>query len=602
MQANATGESFLVNVIFQESWFNITGINGGNFFDGAGLGATHNQTWDYQTVQSDWDNRTVRLVWRETGPDASEGEEFPERSPQQRNATPPIAEESLGNLTVGRETGLMPIPLAQHDRLRLGQQDGITLTVTAGETRIDVRDGHNLTVIDWTGTYDGEGGLASGTMVSSGPLKGLLTSVQRSLSVPFGDDGESVSLQETQVLERVLSPEIVSEDENTPPSIGQIQWRNGLAVGEGGSIAHLEAVVEDAEWNIVDVHVDLTAFGLGVIQLNDRGLNGDMGIGDDIYTAAVVLPGLETGDLQATVSATDSFGSTSTSSDMLAVTNQPPRLIDVEMVPTSLERGQSVVVNIDAYDGHGVASVQIDLREYGGEVINLTNEGAGSSWAAMVEMPIGMTPGSQSLLVIATDGLGATVQQRVYTPADGVGSPEFGPHHVVSTSELPVEVLILNDRPVLVYEPATIPKSPEETFTYTVQASDPDGVERVQIKLGVYTPIGGSEWSTMFDDGSNGGDQVAGDGNYSILLSVREGTPIGTHEVALRALDSYGELNTGSSVITLVEPNAPSGTGGGLSTAVLGGLGVVVFAGAVVVFTLMWRRGGQGGSDRFGMQ
>jgi hypothetical protein len=220
----------------------------------------------------------------------------------------------------------------------------------------------------------------------------------------------------------------------------------------------------------------------------------------------------------------------------------------------------------------------------------------------MVEMPVGMTPGSQSLLVIATDGLGATVQQRVYTPADGVGSPEFGPHHVVSTSELPVEVLILNDRPVLVYEPATIPKSPEETFTYTVQASDPDGVERVQIKLGVYTPIGGSEWATMFDDGSNGGDQVAGDGNYSILLSVREGTPIGTHEVALRALDSYGELNTGSSVITLVEPNAPSGTGGGLSTAVLGGLGVVVFAGAVVVFTLMWRRGGQGGSDRFGMQ
>ena len=74
---------------------------------------------------------------------------------------------------MGRETGLMPIPLVQHDRLRLGQQEGITLTVTAGETRIDVRDGHNLTVIDWTGTYDGEGGLASGTMVSSGPLKGL---------------------------------------------------------------------------------------------------------------------------------------------------------------------------------------------------------------------------------------------------------------------------------------------------------------------------------------------------------------------------------------------------------------------------------------------
>ena len=602
MQANATGDAFLVNVIFQESWFNITGINGGNFFDGAGIGATHNQTWDYQTVQSDWDNRTVRLVWRETGPDASEGEEFPERSPQQRNATPPIAEEGLGNLTVGRETGLMPIPLVQHDRLRLGQQEGITLTVTAGETRIDVRDGHNLTVIEWTGTYDGEGGLASGTMVSSGPLKGLLTSVERSLSVPFGDDGESVVLQETQVLQRVLSPEIVSEDENTPPSFGQIQWRNGLAVGEGGSIAHLEAVVEDAEWNIIDVQVDLTVLGLGVVELNDRGLNGDMGVADDVYTAAVLIPGLQTGDFQAIVSATDSFGSTSTSSATLAVSNQPPRLMDVEMVPTSLERGQSVVVNINAYDGHGIASVQIDLREYGGEVINLTNDSAGGPWAAMVEMPIGMTPGHQSLLVIATDALGATVQQRVYTPADGVGSAEFGPHHVVSTEELPVEVHILNDRPVLDYESATIAKNPQETFTYTVQANDPDGVERVQIKLGVYAPIGGSEWANMFDDGSNGGDEVAGDGVYSVLLSIREGTPIGTHEVALRAFDSYGELNTGSSVITLVEPNTPTSTGGGLSAAVLGGLGVLVFAGAIVVFTLMWRGGGQGGSDRFGMQ
>ena len=220
----------------------------------------------------------------------------------------------------------------------------------------------------------------------------------------------------------------------------------------------------------------------------------------------------------------------------------------------------------------------------------------------MVEMPIGMTPGHQSLLVIATDALGATVQQRVYTPADGVGSAEFGPHQVESTEVPPVEVHILNDRPALHHESATIAKNPQEIFTYTVQANDPDGVERDQIKLGVYAPIGGSEWANMFDDGSNGGDEVAGDGVYSVLLSVREGTPIGTHEVALRAFDSYGELNTGSSVITLVEPNTPTSTGGGLSAAVLGGLGVLVFAGAIVVFTLMWRRGGQGGGDRFGMQ
>ena len=34
-------------------------------------------------------------------------------------------------------------------------------------------------------------------------------------------------------------------------------------------------------------------------------------------------------------------------------------------------------------------------------MVNLTSEGGDSPWAAMVQMPSGMTPGDQSLLVIA---------------------------------------------------------------------------------------------------------------------------------------------------------------------------------------------------------
>lgn len=605
MQANATGEQFLVNVIFQESWFNITGINGGNFFDGAGVGATHNETWDYQAVQSDWDNRTVRLVWRETGPDASEGEDFPERSPIQQDATAPVAEEGLGNLTVGRETGLMPIPLMKNDHLRLAGQEGITLTVSAGDTRIDVRDGHNLTVIDWTGVYEGEGeaGVASGAMVSAGPLKGLISTVQRSLSVPFGDDGETVLLEETQTLERVLSPEIVSEDENTAPSIGEIQWRDGLAIGEGSMVTHLEVSVIDDEWNVVGVFADVSSLGLGEVELNDRGLNGDAAIGDDIYTASLVITGLQVGAQSVSVSATDSFGAMSSATGDLNVSNQPPRLIDLEMVPSSLERGQSAVINLRAYDGHGVDRVQLDLREYGGEVVNMTSEEGSQIWAAMVEMPVGMNPGHRSILVVATDGLGAATQQRFFTPVDDVGSPIFGPHHVGSEVELPVEIHILNDRPVLVSESFRLDKNLDEQAIYTVQATDPDGIERVQIKLGVFAPIGGAEWAMMHDDGVNGGDEVAGDGTYSVLLSVRGGTPLGTHEVSLRAFDDYGEMNTGSAVITLAEPDVTGVSEGGLSTAVLGGLGLLVFLGALVVLSLMIRRGGGGeGGDRFGMQ
>ena len=605
MQANITGEEFLVNVIFQESWFNITGVNGGNFFDGAGVGATHNQTWDYQAVQSDWENRTVRLVWRETGPDASEGEEFPERSPQQRNATAPVAEEGLGDLTVGRETGWMPIPLATDDYLRLNGQDGIILTVRAGDSRVDTRDGHNLTVIDWTGVYEGEGdsGVATGSVVSAGPLSGLLSTVDRSLTVPFGEENESVVLQETQVLERVLSPEIVSEDDNNPPVVSEIEWREGLAVGEGGSVAHLQATVEDSEWNVVSVLADLSSLGLGTVELNDRGLHGDQAVGDDVYTAAIIVTGLEVGLVDVVVTASDSFGASTVEQGSLEVTNQPPRLIDAEIVPDSLERGQSVVVNIKAYDGHGVASVSIDLRAYGGAVVNLTSEGGDSPWAAMVQMPSGMTPGDQSLLVIAEDGLGATSQQRIYTPApNGVGDAVFGPHHVRQDVRLPVEVNILNDRPNFTTAPTTVEKDTQNPTTYTVEVNDPDGIERVQIDLGVFTPIGGQTWAFMHDDGVNGGDEVAGDGVYSVVLSIRDGTPLGTHEVSLRAFDTYGELNTASVAITLIEADDPPVVSGGLSTAVLGGLGLVVLLGALVVMTMMWRRGDGGGGDRFGMQ
>ena len=605
MQANSTGQQHEVNVIFQESWFNITGVNGGNFFDGAGVGATHNQTWDYQAVQSDWDNRTVRLVWRQTGPDASEGEDFPERSPVQQNATAPEAEESLGDLTVGRETGWMPIPLDTGDRLRLNGQEGLTLTVEVGDTRTEVRDGHNLSVIDWTGVYEGSGeaGTAFGAVVVGGPLKGLLSSVQRSLSLPFGDENETMLLQETQLLERVLSPEIVSADDNNPPVISAVGWREGLAVGEGGGVAHLQATVEDAEWNVMSVEVDLSVFGLGVVAMNDRGLEGDLAVGDDVYTASVIVPGLEIGSFAVNVSATDSFGATASEEASVDVSNQPPRLLAVEIVPASLERGQSVVVNLEAYDGHGVRSVHIDLRAYGGELVELVSAGQDAPWAAMIEMPTGMTPGHQSLLVVAEDEQGAVSQQRVYTPApSGVGDAVFGPHHVDQTVSLPVEVHILNDRPTLVTSPTTVEKNPEATVLYTVEVSDPDGIERVQVNLGVFTPIGGQTWAFMHDDGANGGDEIAGDGIYTVALSVRGGTPLGTHEILLRAFDTYGELNTASTAITLEQGDDSTEGTDGLSTTVLGVLGLMVLAGALAVLTLLARRGGEGGGDRFGMQ
>lgn len=604
MQANASGNEFLVNVIFQESWFNITGVNGGNFFDGAGLGATHNQTWDYQSVYADWDNRTVRLVWRETGPDASEGETFPERSPIQQNATAPVSEEGLGDVTVGRETGLMPIPMMPNDRLRLNQQDGLSLTLVAGQPTVDERDGHNLTVIEWSGVYGGtgEGGSASGTVVSVGPLSGLLSGVERNVSLPFGDNNETVVLNEVQYLERVLSPEIVSADENTAPQVTAVGLREGLVVGEGGSVAHLEVTLTDAEWNVIDVVVDASSLGAGLLTLNDRGLQGDQTVGDDVYTTTLLVPGLERGTYAVVVTATDSFGASVQTEGNLLVVNQGPRLLSVELAPSTLERGQAMVVNARAYDGHGVARLDLDLRAYGGDVLPLT--ASDGVWAAMVSLPSGMSPGEQVLTFVLEDALGASNKVQSYTvPIGEVGDPVRGPHHVNAASTEPAVVNVLNDRPRMVVTPQTVTKFVDNPAVYTVEVSDPDGVERVQINLGVYAPVGQTSWVSMHDDGRTGGDAVAGDGVYSVVLSVREGTPLGTHEVQVRSFDAFGEMNSTSAAIVLQaggeDSGDPASAGGWLYTV----LGAVLVLAALGVLAVLWRRqeGGGTGGDRFGM-
>ncbi|MGB1792735.1 MAG: hypothetical protein ACPHMS_02520, partial [Candidatus Poseidoniaceae archaeon] len=152
-QRNHTLVEHDVNVIHSETWFNVTGIGGSSFFGGSGAGSYYNDSYIYQATNADWDNRTVRLVWTETGPDPSSGDERPERSPIEQDPTPPEVEEALGNISVGREAGFAPVPMETGDVVRLLAQDGIVLTVTAGQETIEPRDAKNLSVIQWTGVY-----------------------------------------------------------------------------------------------------------------------------------------------------------------------------------------------------------------------------------------------------------------------------------------------------------------------------------------------------------------------------------------------------------------------------------------------------------------
>ena len=612
MQSNYSGDEFEVNVIHEESWFNITGVNGGNFFDGAGAGAYHNNSWNYQTVNSHWDNRTVRIVWEETGPDASSGDDKPERSPIQNNLTQPEMEQALGNITVGRETGLVPIPMVIGDNVRLNGQDGIVLDVVANSVGNDPRDNHNFHVVEWTGSYgdSGDAGTAFGSIIDEGPLRGLVSSVTRSFEIEYGANDESAFLNETQYIDRVLSPSIVTAEENTDPVLVSLTLEEGLVVGEGASVAHLVAHATDDEWNIETVTVDLTDVGGGIVTLNDKGLAGDNAIGDDRYTTQMMVPGLEVGNFTINVTITDYFGAITEGSGIIQVVNDAPRLTSVEFVPHIAKRGDLIIVNAIAFDGHGVESVQVDMRIFGGQLVDLVLL-ENDVWAGNFTLPNGMTPGSHDIPFIVTDSIDGKQILRHWIDIDNGDQPDAAtPYRLPDGEHVSTTITVLNTAPQIVAEDMKITRGDGAvTALLEAEVSDADGVMLVRAKLGIFNPVTQNEdWSRLYDDGSNG-DKVAGDGIFSLQLSIRSGIPDGTHTLFLQASDIYGEA-TGEVpiVVTLEEKENVITDGAGISSTMLVmALGIIAIIGAVVVMFVMRKEGGDGdksnpGGDRFGFQ
>ncbi|MEK9731055.1 MAG: choice-of-anchor X domain-containing protein [Candidatus Poseidoniales archaeon] len=601
-EANATGEMFLVNVIHQESWFNLSGIGGGSWFGSSDIGQVYNNTYDFQVVQSDWDNRTVRLKWEETGPNPSSGDEYPERSPIQNDPVEPEPAEGLGNLTITRETGLMPIPLSTGDTFVLdGQQDAI-LYVSVNSIHDEIWDSHSVSVIDWMGTYGNLStpiGSAYGSIIVEGPLSGLLVNTTRQLFI-LDNESEENMFTESQILDKILSPSIVGSDDNTPPLIEEIRIREGLVVAEGGSIGHLEVKVTDTTWNLRDVQVDLSNIGLGIVQLNDRGLDGDMKIGDNVFTTTLISKGLERGEIEIDVTATDSFSAVDSETGTILIQNQGPRIIDIEILPTRLERGQSAVMNIQAYDGHGVSNVSLDMRSYGGELIAFTEENG--IWSAMVEMPYSMTPGEQALTFVMVDGDGTQSIVSVWYPLGLLGDGPFGPHAVDTSDIEPLFLTIQNEPPRINPTTLTLEKQLDEVMILEVEIFDPDGISTVLVELGVFTPLGANDRVTMYDDGQRGGDRTAGDGIYSVELSIRDATPLGTYELLMYSTDVYGSQSSTSVIVILneqsVEPTQSE------ATAIIYVFGLVL-AVALIVIGLMFFQGRKDGpekEDRFGLQ
>ncbi len=596
-QRNHTLIEHDVNVIHSETWFNVTGIGGSNFFGGSGAGSYYNDSYIYQATNADWDNRTVRLVWTETGPDPSSGDERPERSPIEREPTPPQVEEALGNISVGREAGFAPIPMETGDIIRLLDQDGIVLTVTAGQETTEPRDAKNLSVIQWTGMYsDGVSGIAHGSIVHKGPLMGLLASTTRSFEIEFGDNGEIALLNESQAVDAILSPSVVSADDNTAPQILDVSLSDGLVFGEGAAPARLVATIDDPDWNVVSVVVDLSSVGLGTISMNDRGLDGDQTIGDNQWTTMVRIQGLEVGEVAISVEVIDEWDEIDILPTTMSVENQAPRILSASIVPETVVRGGAALMTLEVLDYHGVDSVVVDLREYGGQEIACMKL---DMWACELVIPNGMIPGLQLLKVRLTDDLGSSIL---------VTETQASEHHFQSSpNDVDLALTVENTPPALTMvttEPLQRADSSSEQ-PIEIRVEDADGILMVRADLGLLQPLGQTtRWVTLYDNGQ-GFDREANDGIYTATASIRTSTPISTHEIFVQASDSFGDATPPISYIVFVEKAEEDGLGSSEGEFSVTLIAIVVGIAALIAGLVVYFRQQQPpkqGQDRFGFQ
>ena len=253
-------------------------------------------------------------------------------------------------------------------------------------------------------------------------------------------------------------------------------------------------------------------------------------------------------------------------------------------------------MTLDVLDFHGVESVVVDLREYGGEETPCLKVEA---WICELTMPQGMTPGLRLLKVRLTDELGASIL---------VTKTQTSEHHFQpSSTDVDLAVTVQNTPPTLslaTTEPLRRADSNVER-AIEIQVADADGILLVRADLGLLKPLGQTErWVNLYDNGQ-GLDKEANDGIYTATASIRTSTPISAHEIFIQASDSYGDATSPTSFVVFVADADDDSLGAKGDELPLTLIALVVgvaalFAGVAVY--LRQRQPPKEGHDRFGFQ
>ena len=80
-------------------------------------------------------------------------------------------------------------------------------------------------------------------------------------------------------------------------------------------------------------------------------------------------------------------------------------------------------------------NISLDLREYGGELIELTEDSG--TWTIMMTVPEGMSQGVQDLRFVTVDGLGKVGITNVWLNGERDEFHAYGPHFIPDDEVIP---------------------------------------------------------------------------------------------------------------------------------------------------------------------
>ncbi len=337
-----------------------------------------------------------------------------------------------------------------------------------------------------------------------------------------------------------------------------VTWGNGGAGDNNADIASAAA--------------DLSAFGGGAaVAMVDDGTAGDGGAGDGVWGAqfTVVAGAIDATNLNAGVTATDDAGNAITTADTsnLSVDSVAPAVTDPNILAAITTDGVVVgVANIGdvitvVWDNGGagdnnadLASVTADLSAFGGgAAVAMLDDGLSGDGAAGDGLW-----GTQFTIVDGT--VDATDLNASVTATDDAGNATT----TADTSNLSVDSIRPDVR--------------DATVTAVIQVdgrtggvADINDVIRVTWSSGEATAemtsvtvnlsaFEGPAAGAMFDDATNG-DQIAGDGVWTLDYTVRAGNLINlVRNVTVTAVDNAGNVGASADTSNITVDNGPEAT------------------------------------------